>query len=72
MQRLMPEARAIVQEREVRERLIREGADPVGSTPQEFAAYVKTEGRKWVDVARAANIKQDDRTRSGRLKRNGS
>jgi tripartite-type tricarboxylate transporter receptor subunit TctC len=59
LQRLMTETRAIVQEREVRERLIREGADPVGSTPQEFAAYIKTERRKWVDVARAANIKQE-------------
>ena len=40
----------------MRERLIREGADPIGGTPDEFAAYIRTERGKWAEVARAANI----------------
>ena len=56
IRRLATESRAIAQEREVRERLIREGADPIGGTPDEFAAYIRTERGKWVEVARAANI----------------
>jgi tripartite-type tricarboxylate transporter receptor subunit TctC len=40
----------------VRERLSKEGADPVGSSPEEFAAYIKAEIAKWGKVIRAANI----------------
>ena len=32
---------------DVRERLAREGLDPVGSSPQDFAAYLQAEARKW-------------------------
>jgi tripartite-type tricarboxylate transporter receptor subunit TctC len=32
---------------ETKERLSREGLDAVGSTPNEFAAYLQTEARKW-------------------------
>jgi len=35
----------------------REGADVVGSSPEEFAAVLKAEIAKWTKVARAANIK---------------
>jgi tripartite-type tricarboxylate transporter receptor subunit TctC len=34
-----------------------EGASPVGSTPEEFGAVLKTEIEKWMKVAKAANIK---------------
>jgi tripartite-type tricarboxylate transporter receptor subunit TctC len=40
----------------VRERIAREGADPVGSTPEEFAARVKSEIEKWSKVAKAAGL----------------
>jgi tripartite-type tricarboxylate transporter receptor subunit TctC len=44
---------------EVRERLAQDGAEPVGSSPAEFSALVKSELVKWADIARAANIKAE-------------
>ncbi len=40
-----------------RERLLAMGLDPVGSAPDEFAAYVKTETAKWGKLVREAGIK---------------
>jgi tripartite-type tricarboxylate transporter receptor subunit TctC len=44
---------------EVRERLAQDSAEPVGSSPAEFSALVKSELVKWADIARAANIKAE-------------
>ena len=44
---------------EVRERLAQDGAEPVGSSPAEFAALVQSELLKWADIARAANIQAE-------------
>jgi tripartite-type tricarboxylate transporter receptor subunit TctC len=41
---------------EVRRRISQEGADPVGSTPEQFAERVKSEIAKWTRVAKAAGI----------------
>jgi len=43
---------------EVRDRLSGIGADPVGSTPEEFAAWIKAETEKWSHVVRGANLFQ--------------
>jgi tripartite-type tricarboxylate transporter receptor subunit TctC len=40
----------------MRERMAREGADPVGSTPQQFAQRVASEVDKWAKVAKAAGL----------------
>jgi tripartite-type tricarboxylate transporter receptor subunit TctC len=40
----------------IRKMLIERGADPVGNTPGEHAAYIKFEVEKWQRVARAAGI----------------
>jgi tripartite-type tricarboxylate transporter receptor subunit TctC len=42
---------------EIREKLIQQGVDPVGSTPDEFAAYIKSETEKWAKVVRMAGAK---------------
>jgi len=39
--------------------LIERGADPVGSSPDEHAAYIKSEIEKWQKIARAAGIKPE-------------
>ena len=44
---------------EVKERLASDGAEPVGSTPAEFAMLIKSEIEKWAKVARAANIQPE-------------
>ena len=41
---------------EVRARISLEGADPVGSSPEQFAERVKSEIAKWTKVARSAGI----------------
>jgi tripartite-type tricarboxylate transporter receptor subunit TctC len=40
----------------VRERIVREGADPIGSTPEHFAARFKNEVEKWAKVIKAAGL----------------
>jgi tripartite-type tricarboxylate transporter receptor subunit TctC len=40
----------------MRERMAREGADPVGSSPQQFAQRVASEVEKWQGVAKAAGL----------------
>lgn len=44
---------------EARERLLGLGALPSGSSPEEFAGFIKSEISKWARVAKAANIKLD-------------
>jgi tripartite-type tricarboxylate transporter receptor subunit TctC len=51
-------ARAIKQP-EIRDRFLREGADPIGSTPAEFSALVKTEYNKFAKVVKDSGIKID-------------
>ena len=36
-----------------------QGADPVGSTPEEFGRYMRNETEKWAKIVKAANIKLD-------------
>ena len=48
---------AILKQPEIHDRLSQEGADPVGNTPQQFGAFIKSEIEKWGKVIRAAGIK---------------
>ncbi|ADU98128.1 tripartite tricarboxylate transporter substrate binding protein [Alicycliphilus denitrificans] len=49
----------VLQEDEVRQRLADMGAQPIGSTPAEFAAFLKKEDAKWGEVVRKGHIKLD-------------
>jgi tripartite-type tricarboxylate transporter receptor subunit TctC len=42
---------------DVKQRLATLGFDPIGNSPDEFAAWIKTEVAKWAKVMRDANIK---------------
>jgi tripartite-type tricarboxylate transporter receptor subunit TctC len=44
---------------DVRERLAADGAEPVGSSPEEFAAFIRAEIVKWAKVAKAAGIQPE-------------
>jgi tripartite-type tricarboxylate transporter receptor subunit TctC len=44
---------------DVRKRFIDLGADPIGSTPDELAAYIRNELAKWGKVIKAAGIKPE-------------
>lgn len=54
--RISAEAVAMLDGAEARQRISQEGADPVGSTPDQFAARVAGEIAKWSKVARQAGI----------------
>ena len=54
--RLHAEAAKALQSSEMKEKLALDGAQPVGSTPAEFAALIRRELDKWTRVVRAAGI----------------
>jgi len=54
--RLATEAAAMFADPKTREMLKGEGADPIASSPADFAAFVRTEIKKWDEVGKAANI----------------
>lgn len=49
----------VLKEDEVKRRFVDVGVQPVGSTPAEFADFLKKEDAKWADVIRKGNIKLD-------------
>lgn len=55
--RLRSEVATIINLPEVRKNLELEGAQPIGNTPAEFAAFVKAEREKWSKVVAEADIK---------------
>jgi tripartite-type tricarboxylate transporter receptor subunit TctC len=54
--RLHAEAVQALKTAEMKEKLANDGAEPVGSPPDELAARLKSEIEKWTKVARAAHI----------------
>ena len=54
--RLHAEAAKALQSDEMKEKLALDGAQPVGSSPAEFAALIRRELEKWTRVVRAAGI----------------
>lgn len=44
---------------DVRDSLIAQGTEPVGSSPEEFGAFMKSEAAKWARVIKEANIRAD-------------
>ena len=48
-----------LQDPQTRERFVGDGAEPVGSTPEQFAAVIRADLEKWGKVIRDAGIKLD-------------
>lgn len=59
VQRIYAETAAALKLKEVQDRLASDGAEPVGSTPADFARFIRDELDKWTRVARIANIKAE-------------
>jgi tripartite-type tricarboxylate transporter receptor subunit TctC len=49
----------IVHDKETKERLLKQCAEPVGSAPEQSAALARAEYAKWAKVIRGAGIKLD-------------
>ncbi len=54
--RLNKELVEIMQAADMREKMIAQGAEPMTNTPENFAAYIKTETAKWAAVVKQAGI----------------
>jgi tripartite-type tricarboxylate transporter receptor subunit TctC len=55
--RMRAELVGVLQIADVRHKLLEQGADPVGSTPEELDRVVKNELARWAQLIRQANIK---------------
>jgi tripartite-type tricarboxylate transporter receptor subunit TctC len=58
IERLHAEAMVALRSREMKDRLAADGAEPLGSTPAEFAAFIRRELDKWSRVVVAAKIER--------------
>jgi tripartite-type tricarboxylate transporter receptor subunit TctC len=59
VQKLNAEANRAIQSPELRERFTQLAFEPVGGSPQDFGAYIKTEIPKWAKVVQAGHIQPD-------------
>ena len=58
--RLYKETVKVVQAPEFKERLVQLGSDAVGSTPEQWGEFIKTEINKWGRIAKIAGVKAGD------------
>ena len=57
--KLQPEIARILSDPEVKSRLAADGADAVGSTPEQFAQHIRTEVAKWNKVVKQIGLQQE-------------
>jgi tripartite-type tricarboxylate transporter receptor subunit TctC len=57
--RLQAEVARVLRLAEVRERLAALGAEPVGSTPEEFGAFIRAERTRWGRIIREKGIRSE-------------
>jgi tripartite-type tricarboxylate transporter receptor subunit TctC len=59
VQRISADFRKLLREPDTAKRLVELGIEPVGNTPEEFGAFIKSEIERWTRVAKAANVKME-------------
>ena len=59
IKRLADEAARAVKSPEVIERFVVDSAEPIGSTPQQYAEFIAKEQARWKEVIQRANVKVD-------------
>ncbi len=59
VKRLNAELVKALQAPDVREKLVAQGAVPIGNTPEEFAAFIRAESARWAKVVKSAGIRAD-------------
>ncbi len=57
--RLSADIKSVLAKPDMRERLARLSAEPVGSTPEEFSAFIRAEAARWSRIIRERNIKSE-------------
>jgi len=59
VQRLNTAILDTLKQKDVIERMLKDGAVPAPSSPEEFSAFMKSELKKWGEVVRVANVKPE-------------
>ena len=59
VQRINADFRKLLREPDTARRLEELGIEPVGNSPEEFAAFIRSEIERWTRVAKAANVKME-------------
>ncbi len=59
VRKLYEESRRAFASPDIKDKLVKAGNEPVGSSPAEFAAFVRAEYDKWAKVIKQANLKID-------------
>ena len=57
--RVNAESNKVVQRQDVRDAFAQQGTDPVGGTPEAFAAQIRADIARWGKVIRDAGVKMD-------------
>jgi len=57
--RLAAEVTTILNRPEIREKIAAQGADVVGGTPEQFAAFIRADSAKWAQLIKKQNITPD-------------
>jgi tripartite-type tricarboxylate transporter receptor subunit TctC len=57
--RISADLRKLLREPDTTRRLEELGIEPVGNSPEEFGAFIKSEIERWKRVAKAANVKME-------------
>lgn len=57
VERLYREVAKAIAQPDVAQRLNADGTDPVGSPPRQFAAFLRAEHKKWLNVSERAGIR---------------
>ena len=55
--RIQGEVARALQQADMKERFLKDGIEPIGSTPEQFAAHIRSERAKWEKVVDRAGIK---------------
>jgi tripartite-type tricarboxylate transporter receptor subunit TctC len=59
VRRLNADYNRIINEPEMRKRMIANGYEPVGGPPEKFGEHIRAELAKWAPVVKRANVKVD-------------
>ena len=59
IKRLNAEVQTALQAKEIREALLNQGVEPVGSSPEQYAAFIASESAKWTRAVKASGARAD-------------